>query len=564
MSPKIVEPPPREKIEALIKDHAKKRLAKDEEEVDKAFHWLRNKFTDLVFDMTNFTFKNKDYGNWKSLGKLLGHPYFKPTDVGEPEYDAVQYRVNLLTNFKKDAAFLLGSEFSGKHEQKMRRAIDERNDHCFGRHKKFCDASDSIVGKYPYKTSHYILITNDPMDIMKKSSGQSWEFKSCERLEGEYEEGIYSDISWSNLIAFLFKNGHDEAIGRVMIRTCLTDNEEVSFGIEPIWYTRSGRIEGAGHIDGINVANVTERIIEILDEKGFTMDYKKCVTPYEYQGYSDQMHEGNTAIEYGRGTYDPAEILDGICNDDMIEWSKCPFCETLIYWRADVFLKGNIDKISDNFDAINGQVLNNFYVYNVNLEWVDDDLYEIENAFPSPDTCPKCKALLFYYTHDTKNIKPFFDVNTKNKTKSDARFLELPENMRLVTLLENKKTLLDAIFSTVLDEFPLLAKFFSYHRLKIPYAAFFMKSEKREKIKHSKQIGMSGSIYTVNRIEFRDGFRSYDEMDDDILIAWEPEKSSDTVINRFIEAKFTKEEIEKIAENLPARSEDRKMLEKML
>ena len=132
-----------------------------------------------------------------------------------------------------------------------------------------------------------IVITDDPVDVLRKSSSRSWAHQSCERLGAGFDDGPFSDIEYRNAVAYLYTGDNAEPAGRVMLRWCLADGR-VDVGVEPVMYPR----------DQPFFFDFYDALGGILEEHGYG-DYKKCKTPYEYKGYSDQTR-GRGKIEYLR------------------------------------------------------------------------------------------------------------------------------------------------------------------------------------------------------------------------------------------------------------------------
>jgi len=65
-----------------------------------------------------------------------------------------------------------------------------------------------------------LVISTNPADIIRKSTSQWWESRSCERLGGGYDKGIWSDIELGNAIAYVTVNGNPSWMGRAMLRWC--------------------------------------------------------------------------------------------------------------------------------------------------------------------------------------------------------------------------------------------------------------------------------------------------------------------------------------------------------
>ena len=131
-----------------------------------------------------------------------------------------------------------------------------------------------------------IHVSNDPVDIIRKSSSRSWSDESCERIGGQWEQGSFSDIENNNGIAYVYFGENTEPAGRYMVRWCENDKGKKDVGVEPIMYP---------HGQGF-AFTFLEKLSDIFLSKGYGK-YSKCVTPYRYEGYSDQLG-GSGKIKY--------------------------------------------------------------------------------------------------------------------------------------------------------------------------------------------------------------------------------------------------------------------------
>lgn len=150
-----------------------------------------------------------------------------------------------------------------------------------------------LVTQYPQtkKSKVTIKISTDPLDIVKKSTKQSW--KSCEAVGDIYCQGIFSDIENNNAIAYIYLDDSQKPTGRFMLRWCekedeVTGEKKKDIGIEPIMYPRTSY-----------ALEVYELIRGIIESKGYGT-YDDCKTPYRYTGYSDYIG-GSGEITYHSG-----------------------------------------------------------------------------------------------------------------------------------------------------------------------------------------------------------------------------------------------------------------------
>lgn len=150
-----------------------------------------------------------------------------------------------------------------------------------------------LITQYPQtkKSKVSIKISTDPLDIVKKSTRQTWE--SCEAIGGMYCQGVFSDIENNNAIAYIYLDDSPKPTGRFMLRWCEKEDEATGqktkdIGIEPIMYPRTSY-----------ALEVYELIRGIIESKGYGT-YDDCKTPYKYTGYSDYIG-GSGEITYHSG-----------------------------------------------------------------------------------------------------------------------------------------------------------------------------------------------------------------------------------------------------------------------
>lgn len=135
-----------------------------------------------------------------------------------------------------------------------------------------------------------IEISTDPADVLRKSTGQFW--TSCESEGGAYCQGNFTDIEAKNAIAIIRKNKDIDTrgkwAGRFMLRSCKSDDGQVDVGIEP-------RVYGDTKLEHDAIKKMGEFLLE--QPEHYTA-YSYCITPYDYEGYSDTMRDGGTIV-YG-------------------------------------------------------------------------------------------------------------------------------------------------------------------------------------------------------------------------------------------------------------------------
>lgn len=155
------------------------------------------------------------------------------------------------------------------------------------------DWPSSAAGNY------YIVISNDPMLMVTKSTGRTWASTSCENYRGAHPQGPFSDVKWGNCIVYIFKDDKPDKgwpiiytsklKGRTLLRWGLKDNNPGSWGVGV-----ERRVYPSNKTWGLPVATAVGMI---LNDRGL-MDYKKCTTPYNYKGWSDTMRGANVKIVY--------------------------------------------------------------------------------------------------------------------------------------------------------------------------------------------------------------------------------------------------------------------------
>lgn len=217
-----------------------------------------------------------------------------------------------------------------------------------GRDDERLKMAEKIIGVHKIDENYELLVSCDPFDILMKSTAQEWEMESCERYGGEYFDGVFSDIQNVSVIAFVFDEGLENAIARIMLRPCTfhviergPTNPETNtsstrrlkkwgYGIEKYYYSidgqtlrRSNKTLGDKPIKAIDV---TKRIESLLKEKGlYGYETETCTTPFTYTGYSDVMHRGNTVIHYSK-SMEKCEECGAYYSPSIMRDGRCPSC----------------------------------------------------------------------------------------------------------------------------------------------------------------------------------------------------------------------------------------------
>jgi len=288
-----------EMIAPILRLSAYNTMIKNLASVKLTWTRLENIFPQISFVENEFSYVNPYNQKMVLISGLLGKSFFKQSEHKTDKFFVVLRDVNYILNKKAQVEKMSSNERANAYVDALNKAIEKRKKHRRGKYREHLAASDKICGWYDLG-KHSLKISNDPMDIFMKSTGQAWERESCERVGGMFEDGIFSDIEWCNCVVFLYNNTDNvHPIARVMVRLCTTNQlDRVSFGIEPIWYAKHGKVMGDDSIENLTVNRLRENIIDIIESKGFDMDYKECMTPFKYRGYSDNEHEGQTMITY--------------------------------------------------------------------------------------------------------------------------------------------------------------------------------------------------------------------------------------------------------------------------
>jgi hypothetical protein len=178
-------------------------------------------------------------------------------------------------------------------------------------------------------------ITNDPIQVLTKSTNRTWGSESCEKLSSSYSSnGPFSDIEWGNGIGFLYQskdlindagelvvdeNTMKVCLGRFMFRWGIgkdSNGNEIGsrIGVEKSVYGRN-----IGEFYGTKSPTwrlpVSRCVASLLTNEGL-WDFNTINTPYVYKGYSDEMGTSNTRINYSRRVFGQSigdtEIAGGV------------------------------------------------------------------------------------------------------------------------------------------------------------------------------------------------------------------------------------------------------------
>jgi len=166
---------------------------------------------------------------------------------------------------------------------------------------------DSVIGVYSFPGMvESMIITNEPVNVLQKSTGVDWEGFSCEKWNGIHKEGIYDDVSKLNCVVFIVDKKTKKKYARMVIRWCDIPGGSCDVGIEEYWYYSTGRGKGTRSLASSNrtkvspsltSARATALLVSILESKGL-YKYEACTTPYPYQGWSDTRNSTGVEIKY--------------------------------------------------------------------------------------------------------------------------------------------------------------------------------------------------------------------------------------------------------------------------
>lgn len=272
----------------------------------------------------------------RPIAELMSPRKLKPVpELNRPE---VVNAVNLLNNKRRDR--------TQKATVRAETAIKKFSRSLVAHEKSRVDSAEKavekIVGRYPLDEEHDFMITDDPVSIFAKSTGQDWEEESCEKDGGSHNEGVYSDIEIGNCVVFIVEKEADHPVARLMLRWCDDEKGNVGFGIEGRWYytTKPGYGTKAAMTDKtllyprMPAVKATALVAKILQEKGL-YDYSTCTTPYYYGGYSDISRASKVRISYGNLLKTNKALLERYLKADSFNISTSPMSEILAFFRED-------------------------------------------------------------------------------------------------------------------------------------------------------------------------------------------------------------------------------------
>lgn len=245
---------------------------------------------------------------------------------GLPRDPAMQFKMLPVSDQQKllekinNAIDLEEDEKKEANDKTVQKFVDKLMDAVKNRNEDLVAISDTIAGIYNFDVNFDVVISNHPLDVVAKSSGQGWSAISSEKLGDPYQRGIFSDVENGSAVAFLVGKKNGVINARVMLRVCSGEKDR-GMGIETSIYYDNGNKGGqAGANAGILIAkNVKAKdfyayIVKILDDSNLS-NYKTCITPYIYKGYSDVAEKHNTIIEYKKPRIDTKNVLTSKSKD---------------------------------------------------------------------------------------------------------------------------------------------------------------------------------------------------------------------------------------------------------
>lgn len=163
-----------------------------------------------------------------------------------------------------------------------------------------------------------LVISTEPADLMHKSTDQIW--SSCEALGGMCDNGPPSDVANHNAVVWVRNRGKSTNIGRVMLRWCNDDKNEVNVALDPRIYPFSNNEESFA------VNAIKDAVRKTLAENNLG-EFLYCKTPYVYAGYIDEHRDNgggaakNDHITYGNANRAREEVKD-VGDTQIRAWAR--------------------------------------------------------------------------------------------------------------------------------------------------------------------------------------------------------------------------------------------------
>lgn len=272
----------------------------------------------FVFDFKNFSFID-DNGREYKLITLAGPTMKAYKFVSDEDKEKLASIGDKMTNYERDIKPYIDETCIKTVMDRIEAACNKRAEF----RQIHGNLMDELVGKYYSKMDENAayVITTDPYDIFTKSTARSWQPTHCERVYGQHELGIDSDIANNSSVVYIVdtrEKGFDAAIAMMNLRICIFDKngktpkEKYTIGVDINWY-RGEHAHKRLHIYKnvpftpllLTAAQATIELVEIIKSKGFKTDYEDwCTTPNPHEGYADIEGTNNVKVNYrARWTY---------------------------------------------------------------------------------------------------------------------------------------------------------------------------------------------------------------------------------------------------------------------
>ncbi len=242
---------------------------------------------------------------------------------------------------------------------------------------------------------YIIHITQDPVEIIFKSSNRGWANQSCEALYGgSYRKGCFDDFKVGNGICMVYRASdlldaegslrvdRSKAIGRFMLRWGMGrdasgNNLGPRIGIERTCYSirEDGSSQKVGNAAWTN--SIGSGLISIFTQAGL-WDFTNLTTPYVYGGYADTGGSSNKKIHYtnrafgateGAGMGEEQRVLDYNTQYDLSyneqlrilrqddDEVTLNLCQNPLVWNYERVIGQLMGKIYTLYEESNRQVL---------------------------------------------------------------------------------------------------------------------------------------------------------------------------------------------------------------
>lgn len=309
--------------------------------------WLEKTFPGIKINVVNNTYTDtaRTPPVTRKLSSMQSTKYNKALKtMPKNEQAKVANAISTIINKRRDAIQKLSDEYVESVASRMFTALSLRNKNIASppaaHLRAAMDVMDSICGVHDIENSPlHFRISVDPYDIFMKSTGQYWEYTSCEKISGQYSEGPFHDIVLYNAVCFV-EDVTGKAYARIMIRWCLV-SKKVDIGIESKWYAfprdrivvvnlkdNNESIRPiAPNLTGFDAYKILHGILQSKGLLQYSKKTKSCTTPYSYKGFSDKMRSGDVRIEY----FDYENALTGAQDDVFSELIKHPYDDNIIH-----------------------------------------------------------------------------------------------------------------------------------------------------------------------------------------------------------------------------------------